>query len=190
MKIKDFKHFINEAYTALKAKDSEDMVKQFAKKYKVSESDIDALLYVVHSDDHVGAELKSVVAKLQKTGEVPKMTLYRGCSDAELEAIKANKHSIVDTLSFSEDIKIAKSFGKNIIEVEARVPLFCYHKFLGEWYTTLKNVDASEYDAVDGDYMIETAEEELEWICTNDYEFVFIATRQSTGNNIFSLYNK
>lgn len=185
--MKDLQEYVNEAFTAIKAKDYEDMVKQFAKKYKVSESDIEALLYVVHSDDHIGAKLKSVVAKLQKIGEVPKMTLYRGCSDVELEAIKANKHSIVDTLSFSEDIKIAKSFGKNIIEVEAKVPLFCYHKFLGEWYTTLKNVDASEYDAVDGDYMIETAEEELEWICINDYEFTMTAKRASTGDFIFSL---
>lgn len=187
MKIKDFKHFINEAYTTLKAKDSEDMVKQFAKKYKITEDDIDTLMYVIHSDDHVGSELKSVIAKLQKTGEVPKMTLYRGCSDVELEAIKANKHSIVDTLSFSENKNIAKSFGKNIIEVEAKVPMFCYHKFLGEWYTTLKNVDASEYDAVDGDFMIESAEEELEWICTNDYEFTMTAKRASTGDFIFSL---
>lgn len=187
MKLKDFKHFINEAYTAIKAKDDDDMVKQFAKRYKISDSDIETLLYVVHSDDHVGPELKSIIAKLQKNGEVPKMTLYRGCSDAEFEAIKANKHSIVDTLSFSEDKNIAKRFGKNVIEVEVKAPMFCYHKFLGEWYTTLKNVNPDEYDSVDGDFMIEGAEEELEWICTNDYEFTMTAKRASTGDFIFSL---
>ena len=62
--------------------------------------------------------------------------------------------------------------------------MFCYHKFYGEWYTALKEADPDEYDSVDGDYMIESAEEELEWICTNDYKFV------PDGDLKFKLVNK
>lgn len=163
---------INENYTAVNAKDDEDMVKQFAKLYKISDNDIETLLYVVHSDDHVEKQLKPLITKLQKNGEVPEMTLYRGCSDKEYNAIIKTGKSPVATLSFSEDKNLAKDFGENVIEVEVDVPMFCYHKFMGDWYATLKKVNPHEYDSVDGDFMIETAEEELEWICTNDYKFV------------------
>lgn len=178
---------LNEFYNTQNLKNSEDLAQYFEKIYKINDDDFDLLFYCIHSDDHVGENLKPIIAKLQKNGDIPKMNLYRGCSDEELESIKTTGKTIVDTLSFSEDKNIAKGFGKNIIEIESTVPMFCYHKFLKNWYTALRSIDPDEYDAVDGDFMIESADEELEWICTNDYKFISLPDKSSDNTTYFKL---
>lgn len=178
---------LNEFYNTQNLKNSEDLAQYFEKIYKIDDDDFDLLFYCIHSDDHVGEKLKPIIAKVQKNGNIPKMNLYRGCSDEELESIKTTGHSFVDTLSFSEDKNIAKVFGNNLIEIESHVPMFCYHQFLKDWYTALQSIDQDEYDSVDGDFIIESADEELEWICTNEYKFVFVPNKSNNDTIYFKL---
>ena len=178
---------LNEFHNTQNLKNSEDLAQYFEKIYKIDDDDFDLLFYCIHSDDHVGEKLKPIIAKLQKNGDIPKVNLYRGCSDEELESIKTTGHSFVDTLSFSENKNIAKGFGKNVIEIESQVPMFCYHKFLKDWYAALQTVEPDLYEATDGDFMIESVEEELEWICTNDYKFVSMQTTPNNDTTCFKL---
>ena len=182
---KEVKKVLNEKYKTIRgAEDLEDLYDKTLRKYRIYDGEFEDLMYIVHSDKHVYSEdLKYLIEKLQKRkGEIPVMHLYRGCSDEEFNKINKTGFSPVPTLSFSENKNLANHFGNNIIEIISEVPLFCYHKFLGEYFTSMKKVDPEEFEAEDGEYMIETAETELEWICTNSYKF-----EQTDKPNIFIL---
>jgi hypothetical protein len=177
--MKDLSVLITEALSASKlskavknAKDMDDVYNAFKTFYKVDDDELDNLFYLVHSDNHIYEGLKELINKIQKKGDIPKTTLYRGCSDKEYNAVTNTGKSPVETLSFSESEETAKQFGKHIITVSVEAPMFCYHEFLRVYYSKLKELDPEEYDGCDGDEMISAADEELEWICTNDYKFV------------------
>lgn len=170
--MKDIKDFLVESYKTTKASDLEDLFNKFMRRYKLNEQELENLFYLVHSDNHIYEGLKKLIAKVQKNGRIPEIHLYRGCSDKEYKSITETGFSNVETLSFSESKEMASEFGNNVVEIVAEVPMFCYHEFLGDYFSSIEVIDPEEFDATDGETMIETAEEELEWICTNDYKFV------------------
>ena len=182
--IKDFiLHKINEEkqtpkgfYKAIvKASDFNELYEKTLRKYHINDEEFEDLMYIIHSDSHVASDdLKRTVNKFiknNKIGEVPKIPLYRGCSDKEYNDIISKHISPVDVMSFSEDQNIAKKFGNNVIEIISDLPLFCYHKFLGGYLTAMEQVDYDEFDGEDGEYLRNSAYEEAEWLCPNNYKF-------------------
>ena len=166
---KEVKKALNENYKVTDAKDLKNLYNKTLREYNLSEREFEDLMYVVNSDNHVNSyRLRKLIEELEMfNGFVPNMPLYRGCSDEELKIINETQNFPTCTVSFSESKEAASHFGKNIIEIRTDAPLFCYHKFLGDYYTSMKLIDPDIYEMEDGDDMIEAAETELEWICSN-----------------------
>lgn len=129
------------------------------------------LLYLVHDKDHV-IDNKSKVGFLNKVFSAYKnnksnVKLYRGLYTEKLEDFKFGSVYTFDRYqSFTEDLQIAHDFSKNklILQLNIHTGGFPYWRWMVDYYQKMKKEDPSEYDAVDGDYMIEAVEEEKEWI--------------------------
>lgn len=137
-----------------------------ADKYsKLSENTKDVLAYLIHSKDHVllqGHKDSAIEEALKKYSTVSSKTLYRGCSEVEFNNVAQGKPSQY-YMSFSEDQSVAKSFGPKLIILH-KAKGFNYAEYLVEAMNELRENNPNEYDSADGDFMIETAEEEKEWI--------------------------
>lgn len=158
----------------IKANDLESLYIDFCKKYKINEDEFQQLFYVIHSDEHLGNDVKRLISKMvSKNGELPSCVLYRGCSKKEFDSIVRTGKSPVLAMSFSEDKEVASEFGECMIEVESRKPMFCYHRFIREYYESMKDIDEEAFEMEDGETQIVLADKELEWICTNDYKMVY-----------------
>lgn len=161
-------------YENIKANDLESLNKKFCKKYKINDDEFQQLFYIIHSDEHLGNEVKQLISKMvKKNGELPSTVLYRGCSKKEFDDIVRTGKSPVLTMSFSEDKEVAGKFGDCLIEVESRQPMFCYHRFIREYYESMRDADEENFDYEDGEFQIELVDKELEWICTNDYKLIY-----------------
>lgn len=173
-KIKQKLKMLSEAINVIKARNYESLCNKIARMYGITEDEMETVLYMVHSDDNVGNddELKQIVEKMQKKGVIPPKVLYRGCSKYEYETIVKTGRSPVYTLSFSESLKIAKRFGPYVVAIKPEIKMCCYHQFLRDFYGNMKTIDPDEFESVDGNEMLDTADEELEWFCTNNYNFI------------------
>lgn len=132
---------------------------------KLSEKTKDVLAYLVHSKEHVlmqGSKDASIEEALKKCSEVSAKTLYRGCSAAEFNKVAQGK-SVDYYMSFSEDRAIAKQFGPKLIVLH-KAKGFNYAAYLVAAMNDLRETNPKEFNSADGDFMIETAEEEKEWI--------------------------
>ena len=139
---------------------------------KLSEADVEELLYLVHDKDHVGgsrADLRGLNNAL-RTLSTSAPVVYRGITSEELRHIRDSQNSFVPKgyTSATEDLTVAKKFAdsyktKTVLVMEG-FRGFCYWRWLRDWFLDLKREDEDEYDSSDGDFMIESAKEESEWI--------------------------
>lgn len=123
------------------------------------------LAYLVHSKDHVlnqGQKHPLLEEVLKKRLSVCRVTLYRGCSDAEFALYNSGK-PIPYYTSFSESRAIAARFGKNLITIKHGKG-FNYWDYLVKDLNELRVLDPDGYESIDGDFLIETVLKEREWI--------------------------
>lgn len=142
-------------------------INDFLKMYELlSYDDVVNLSYLIHDKGHItdGGKVDAIENALKIYGEKIDKTLYRGVSDKELSLIKDGK-LFNQYQSFSEDISVAKKFGKNIVTL---LPNGSSGFSLWQWGVNdllkIKKDNPEEYEMSDGDYLIDSYKEELEWI--------------------------
>ena len=138
---------------------------------RLPEKVISFLLYLIHDKSHVmgntykDPNMEKVFA-LTKSESFNK-PLYRGLYNETLDDFTEGEVTVLDRYqSFSEHEKIAKQFSKQglILKANKSKGGFNYCAFLVDYYNDLKVRDYKDYRMEDGDYMIESAEEEAEHI--------------------------
>lgn len=144
----------------------------------ISDSDLEDIFAAIDDDSHT-ENLQAVVNKIIKSGkgEIPRKTLYRGCSVAEYNNILNNGSSkISQCLSFSESKEVASTFGKRLIAANFEFPIFPYYKLYTYYFMSLKKSLTEEEwkdfdDMSDAQYGINLALSELEWIAPENTVF-------------------
>ena len=144
----------------------------------ISDSALEDIFAAIDDDSHT-ENLQDVVNKIIKAGkgEIPRKTLYRGCSVAEYNNILNNGSSkISQCLSFSESKEVASTFGKRLIAANFEFPIFPYYKLYTYYFLSLKkSISEEEWkdfdDMSDAQYGINLALSELEWIAPENTVF-------------------
>ena len=129
------------------------------------------LFYLIHDKSHV-MNNDSKHPLMEKAlheckGNVFAKPLYRGLYTETLEDFAVGQDHIFERYqSFSEHEGIAKKFSKKglVLKSTGSANGLNYGEFLVDSYQDLKKTDPKSYHAEDGDYMIESAEEEAEHI--------------------------
>jgi hypothetical protein len=141
------------------------------KKAKFTDKEREELAYLVHEKSNVAKQGESVAAldRALKEFSSDAPALYRGVYSSEIsgskmkpgEKLKLGKYS-----SFSEDPAIARRFGNAnvVVELPSGGRGFNYMQQQIEDLMQLKEKDPSTFEAVDGDYLIDSLKEEAEWI--------------------------
>ena len=144
----------------------------------ISDSALEDIFAAIDDDSHT-ENLQAVVNKIIKSGkgEIPRKTIYRGCSVAEYNNILNNGSSkISQCLSFSESKEVASTFGKRLIAANFEFPIFPYYKLYTYYFMSLKKSLTEEEwkdfdDMSDAQYGINLALSELEWIAPENTVF-------------------
>ena len=144
----------------------------------ISDSALEDIFAAIDDDSHT-ENLQTVVNKIIKSGkgEIPRKTIYRGCSVAEYNNILNNGSSkISQCLSFSESKEVASTFGKRLIAANFEFPIFPYYKLYTYYFMSLKKSLTEEEwkdfdDMSDAQYGINLALSELEWIAPENTVF-------------------
>ena len=144
----------------------------------ISDSALEDIFAAIDDDSHT-ENLQTVVNKIIKSGkgEIPRKTIYRGCSVAEYNNILNNGSSkISQCLSFSESKEVASTFGKRLIAANFEFPIFPYYKLYTYYFMSLKKSLTEEEwkdfdDMSDAQYGINLALNELEWIAPENTVF-------------------
>ena len=144
----------------------------------ISDSALEDIFAAIDDDSHT-ENLQAVVNKIIKSGkgEIPRKTIYRGCSVAEYNNILNNGSSkISQCLSFSESKEVASTFGKRLIAANFEFPIFPYYKLYAYYFMSLKKSLTEEEwkdfdDMSDAQYGINLALSELEWIAPENTVF-------------------
>ena len=162
----------------------------------ISDSALEDIFAAIDDDSHT-ENLQTVVNKIIKSGkgEIPRKTIYRGCSVAEYNNILNNGSSkISQCLSFSESKEVASTFGKRLIAANFEFPIFPYYKLYTYYFMSLKKSLTEEEwkdfdDMSDAQYGINLALSELEWIAPENTVFTlnddgtFTATLGESAND-------
>lgn len=125
----------------------------------------ETLGYLIHSKDHVFVKNRThpdMEEVFDKCSEPTELILYRGVSDEELKSILSNRPIDYYT-SFSEDAHVAVAFGK-VIQLQGSPKAFNYWRHMVDSFAELKEQNFDEYEASDGDFMVESLQQEKEWI--------------------------
>ena len=144
----------------------------------ISDSALEDIFAAIDDDSHT-ENLQAVVNKIIKAGkgEIPRKTIYRGCSIAEYNNILNHGSSkISQCLSFSESKEVASTFGKRLIAANFEFPIFPYYKLYTYYFMSLKKSLTEEEwkdfdDMSDAQYGINLALSELEWIAPENTVF-------------------
>ena len=144
----------------------------------ISDSALEDIFAAIDDDSHT-ENLQAVVNKIIKSGkgEIPRKTLYRGCSVAEYNNILNHGSSkISQCLSFSESKEVASTFGKRLIAANFEFPIFPYYKLYTYYFLSLKKSLSEEEwkdfdDMSDAQHGINLALRELEWIAPENTVF-------------------
>lgn len=144
----------------------------------ISDSALEDIFAAIDDDSHT-ENLQAVVNKIIKAGkgEIPRKTIYRGCSVAEYNNILNHGSSEINQcLSFSESKEVASTFGKRLIAANFEFPIFPYYKLYAYYFMSLKKSLTEEEwkdfdDMSDAQYGINLALSELEWIAPKNTVF-------------------
>lgn len=168
----------------------EELVKTLGEGGVFDSGDIEALHLLVHDKKHAFDDNFNIPAldkAIKHLSQKCKFPLYRGVHYGLQDAFDLTKKfgdiiKFDGYLSFSEDYNVAKEFGNGIVlHLEQGAIGFNYSEWLRKELIRLKNEDYEEYDGMDGDYMIETCDEEREWILPGG-EYVIIVV---DGNDYY-----
>lgn len=185
----------------IKANDEDEIISILQDKIKrvlgISTSNLEDIFAAIGNEAHT-ENLQNVVNKIiaNGNGEIPRKTLYRGCSVSEYNNIlKYGTSKISRCLSFSESKDIAFTFGKRLIAAKFEFPIFPYYKLYKYYFLSLKKSltedEWKDFDDMTGaQYGIDLAMRELEWIVPENTVFTlnddgtFTATlEEPTGNS-------
>ena len=157
-----------------------------------NEKVLEFLMYLIHDKEHAMNNNKKepqldFVFNLVKNNK-SNVKLYRGLYLPEVKILNELKEGDVIELkkykSFSEDESFAKHFAnksKSFMMLTEHIDGFNYWKFGIYAFNDLKKNDPSAYNASDGDYMIESFEEEKEWIFDFDSKFKLDKKEEKNG---------
>ena len=140
------------------------------KKYNLTEDEQQILWYLIHDKSHVmklnhtDHFMDSILTKCSSTSA---NTLYRGVSNLdELHKLISGK-PVNNYTSYSEDPEVAKAFGTVVTLLSPSIG-FSYKDWLVSTCKKIGEDDAANYASMDGDFIIETALKEAEWIMPFD----------------------
>ncbi len=152
------------------------LVEEKLNENRLSDDDVSTISYLIHDKGHItdGGKVSAIENALKLHSEKITKKLYRGVGPKELDIIKAGTN-FNQYQSFSEDINTAKGFGKNVITILPNDKnAFCLWKWGLKGLEALKKENPNEYEASDGDYLIDSYKEELEWILPFDTKFEMV----------------
>ena len=127
---------------------------------------------LIHDKSHI-MNMKSEHPTLKKVFRLVKGTkynkpLYSGISPKKIEDFSVGEIYIIHSyMSFSEIKQVGKNFGKQtktVLEFTSSSDGFNYKQYTLDFFQEIKKDDYDDYNSMDGDYMIQTAKEEAEWI--------------------------
>ena len=155
---------------------------------KLSDDDNNFLAFLVHDKSHVIDKsrkhpIMDKVFKLTKNKKFNK-PLYRGLYNEKITEFEIGKnYTFPYYQSFSESEKTAKIFSKNklILQFNKAKGGFNYGKYQADWLKELKKDDPEEYDGSDGDWLLQTAEEEAEHIFNTDTKVKIVNITKRSG---------
>jgi hypothetical protein len=152
---------------------------QVGLKDKLSDDTLEFLAYLSHdkghamSNDSLVPEMAEVFKHI--TNEKQTTKLYRGLYSENLEDFEVGKpYTFKRYQSFSEYESVAKEFSRQgiVLQLDGHQGGFNYWEFEVDILKELDKADPDEYYSVDGDYVIESYENEKEWIFNIDATFV------------------
>lgn len=146
---------------------------------------------LVHDKEFAGADYEARMPAIDRAialyGEVPRMTLFRGLPPGRGNGtFSGGVISFRGYASFSESLASAARFAEEtraVVALDATIRAFPYSKWLESEF---RSMEPEEYEMADGDYMIETAHEEAEWIFPFASWFKAGVTREEAGLKIVS----
>jgi hypothetical protein len=160
--------------------------------YNVSEDDAQILNMLIHDKEHV-SDYNNELNKIIKSNlEKFNGSLYRGFGkNYNLGDISKNPEigqifKIGDVISLSENIKIAKTFGKSTkIIMELINPIgFCYWKWYENWMQ--EGIESGEEDEESAKYLIKMARKEKEWLISQESKFKVLSIKPEENYTIIS----
>ena len=154
---------------------------------ELTDSERRTLNYLIHDKKHVTANLGTPIAVIDKaiqkySEKAPQ--LFRGVYPQEtytLNSVKeGNSFSMGRYASFSESEEFAEKFTKStkIMMTLKNGVGFCYWKYFVADLEKLRDEDPQAFDDEDGDYMIESAKEEGEWILSKDAKYRLLSKKK------------
>jgi hypothetical protein len=176
---------------------------------KLTKSEIEFLLYLQHDKSHVMGNDRKNPTMARIFSKIPKKKitkpLYRGIYPKEIALFSApkNSSSIIKAKnnlpqneivlkrysSFSENISIAKSFAgssKIIIKLVSSNSGLNYAQFIVDYMNDLKRKDRDTYEQEDGDFLIDEAKKEAEWIFNLGASIRMLSSKNIGGFEIIS----
>jgi hypothetical protein len=152
-----------------------------------SQEELETLSLLHHDKRHAlkhGVSDPALEKALKHLSSKSDKPLYRGLRDEEIDKNKLRVGGLLnfkDYLSFSEDVKVAKSFAeqKIVIEIPLGAQGFCYWKWGVEGYEDIKD-DPN----VDTEYYINSFKEEAEWILPRNSKFLIRDIKKESGLTI------
>ena len=152
--------------------------------------DEEELSYLVHDKNHVMTPkgIPALDKAINSMSEECSVPLYRGLHSMSLDDFSNASPGKVVTFrgytSFSEDPLIAQSFAKTSKTVLVLSPTskgFNYSGWLRSKMEDLREEDPDTFDESDGETLIETCDEEKEWIFPQGSSFRVISTSSKNG---------
>lgn len=159
-----------------------------------SEEEKEQLGLLIHDKKHLGVPEGTPVPGVEKAlramSEVFAKPLYRGLSQ-KVDAKPGSVMKFKGYTSFSEDYDIAEgfaeSYGSMMVLWLSRGWGFNY----GKWYTKdlerIRDTDPDQWDAIDGDYLLGSAEDEKEWIFPLGSRFQVESVQEKHGYRIIKV---
>lgn len=135
--------------------------------------------FLIHDKKHV-LDNKSTSSELEKIFKMVKgknlnQPLYRGLYDEKIEEfVIGESYNFLRYQSFSENIETAQRFSKNglILKANTSVNGFNYGKYTEYSLKSLKKENPDLYLDIDGEFYIEFAIKEAEWLFPRTSKFI------------------
>lgn len=166
----------------------------FMETREFTERELEDLMVIIHDKRHLaigeGKPVPAIDKALRLHAESTQKLLYRGLAK-KVDARVGSVLKFAGYSSFSEDRDVswnfATTYGSNTLLELLGARGFCYWK----WYVAQEEKsrveDPEGFDASDGDYMIQSAKDEAEWLLPRNSKFRVTGVRDDGGMTIFSV---
>lgn len=152
-----------------------------------SEEELETLSLLQHDKGHTGFPEGQPIPALEKAlrihNERSSKPLFRGLVE-KVQVEVGKRFSLKGYSSFSERKEIAVGFSKHyksdtVLEIH-NAHGFNYSKWVADGMRKLKSENPQAYEDADGDFVIESCEEEAEWITPLKSKFHVTEVREGT----------